>query len=64
MSEGKGTLLEKKKANGTTFSSNFILSQIFTSEWTLSLNRVGTSKEKAKKGGILSITDFILAVKR
>ena len=38
MSEGIETLLEKKKANGITFGSNFILSEIFSSEWTLSLN--------------------------
>ena len=29
MSEGKETLLEKKKANGTMLGSNFILSMIF-----------------------------------
>ena len=38
MSEGIETLLEKKKANGIMFGSNFILSEIFISEWTLSLN--------------------------
>ena len=32
MSEGKETLLEKMKANGTIFELNFILSQIFISE--------------------------------
>ena len=37
MSEGIETLLEKKKANGTMLGSNFILSEIFISEWTLSL---------------------------
>ena len=37
MSEGKETLLEKMKANGTLFEFNFILSEIFISEWTLSL---------------------------
>ena len=37
MSKGKETLLEKMKANGTIFELNFILSQIFISEWTLSL---------------------------
>ena len=37
MSEGKETLLEKMKPNGTIFELNFILSQIFISEWTLSL---------------------------
>ena len=37
MSEGKETLLGKKKANGTMLGSNFILSIIFVSEWTLSL---------------------------
>ena len=36
MSEEKETLLEKMKANGTIFELNFILSQIFISEWTLS----------------------------
>ena len=38
MSEGIETLLEKKKANGIMFGSNFILSEIFISEWTLSLS--------------------------
>ena len=38
VSEGKETLLKKKKANGTMFWANFILLQIFTSECTLSLN--------------------------
>ena len=37
MSEGIETLLEKKKANGIMFGSNFILSEILISEWTLSL---------------------------
>ena len=37
MSEGIETLLEKRKANGILFGSNFILSEIFISEWTLSL---------------------------
>ena len=37
MSEGKETLLEKKKANGTMLGSNFILSIIFVSECNLSL---------------------------
>ena len=37
MSKGKETLLEKLKANGTIFELSFILSQIFNSEWTLSL---------------------------
>ena len=32
------TLLEKTKANGKIFELNFILSQIFISEWTLSLS--------------------------
>ena len=36
MSEGKETLLELKKVNRTMWS-NFILSIIFVSEWTLSL---------------------------
>ena len=36
MSEGKETLLEKKKANDTKMGSNFILSIIFVSECTLS----------------------------
>ena len=35
MSEGKKTLLEKKKANGTILWSNFILSMIIVSECTL-----------------------------
>ena len=38
MSEGKETLLEKKKPNGTMLGSNFILSIIFVSECTLSLS--------------------------
>ena len=38
MSEGIETLLEKKKANGIMFGSSFILSEIFISEWTLSLS--------------------------
>ena len=37
MSEGIETLLEPKKANGIMFGSSFILSEIFVSEWTLSL---------------------------
>ena len=37
MSEGMETLLEKKKANGKMFGSNLIWSEIFISEWTLSL---------------------------
>ena len=37
MSEGIGTLLEKKKANGIMLGSNFILSESFISECTLSL---------------------------
>ena len=37
MSEEIETLLQKKKANGIIFGSNFILSEIFISEWTLSL---------------------------
>ena len=37
MSEGIETLLEPKKANGIMFGSSFILSEIFISEWTLSL---------------------------
>ena len=37
MLKGKETLLEKIKANGTIFELSFILSQIFISEWTLSL---------------------------
>ena len=39
MSEGIETLLKKKKANGIMFGSNFILSEIFISEWTLSLRQ-------------------------
>ena len=35
-SEGKETLLEKMKANGPIFEFNFIFSEIFISEWTLS----------------------------
>ena len=35
-SEGKEKLLEKKKANGIMFGSNFILPENFISEWTLS----------------------------
>ena len=37
MSEGIETLLKKNKANGIMFGSNFIWSEIFISEWTLSL---------------------------
>ena len=37
MSEEKETLLKKKKANATIFVSDYILSEIFISEWTLSL---------------------------
>ena len=37
MSEGIETLLEKKKASGIMLGSNFILSEIFISECTLSL---------------------------
>ena len=40
MSEGKETLLEKKKENGTMLRSNFILSIMFVSECTLSLTEV------------------------
>ena len=34
---GIETLLEKKKANGIMFGSSFILSEVFISEWTISL---------------------------
>ena len=37
MSEEKERLLEKMKAKGTIFELNLILSEIFISEWTLSL---------------------------
>ena len=37
MSEERETLLEKVKANSTIFELKFISSQIFMSEWTLSL---------------------------
>ena len=37
MSKGIETLLEKKKANGIMFWSNFFLSENFIIEWTLSL---------------------------
>ena len=37
MSAAKEMLLEQKKVNGTMLGSNFILSIIFVSEWTLSL---------------------------
>ena len=37
MSEEKETVFKKMKANGTIFELSFILSQIFNSEWTLSL---------------------------
>ena len=40
--EGIEICLEKKKANGIMFGCNFILSEIFISEWTLSLR--GASK--------------------
>ena len=36
-SEGKETLIEKKKANGAVLESNFFWSIIFVSEWTLFL---------------------------
>ena len=38
MSEGTEKLLEKKKPNGIILESNFILSEIFIAEWTLSLD--------------------------
>ena len=38
MSEGIETLLEKKIANGIMLGSNFFLSEILISEWTLSLS--------------------------
>ena len=41
MSEGKETLLEKKKTNNTMLGSNFILCMILVSEWTLSLGGEG-----------------------
>ena len=44
MSEGKETLLEKMKANGTIFELNSMLSQIFISEWTLSLMVNGSTR--------------------
>ena len=34
---GLELMSEKKKANGIMFGSSFILSEIFISEWTLSL---------------------------
>ena len=37
LSEGIETLLEKKKATGIMLRPNFILSEIFISEWFLSL---------------------------
>ena len=37
MSEGIETLLEKKKANDIMLQANFILSEIYISEWTLSI---------------------------
>ena len=40
MLEGIETLLKEKKENGIMFGSNFILSEIFISEWTLSLSIV------------------------
>ena len=39
MSKEIETLLEKKKANGIMFGSDFILSEIFISDWTLSLSQ-------------------------
>ena len=44
MSEVIETLLEKKQANGIMFGSNFILSEIFNSEWTLSLISLAASR--------------------
>ena len=53
MSEEKETLLEKKKAYSTIFEFNFIFSQIFICEWTLSL--------RSSKGEFLGVG--LLAVK-
>ena len=53
MSEGIETLLEKKKANGIMFGSNFILSEIFISEWTLSLRCLSVH-------GVQSVYDKVL----
>ena len=49
MSEGKETLLEKMKANGTIFELNSMLSHIFISEWTLSL--ISTTMPPDEKNG-------------
>ena len=43
MSEGIETLLEKKKANGIMLGSNFIFSEIFISECTLTLSNSQSS---------------------
>ena len=65
MSEGIETLLEKKKANGIMFGSSFILSEIFISEWTLSLR---TFKTPRASGTIMafrtSIASSILITSR
>ena len=45
--EGKETLLEEMKANSTLFEFNIILSEIFISEWTLSLICILSCLEKA-----------------
>ena len=52
MSEGIETLLKKKKANGIIFGSYFILSDIFISEWTLSLKSL-LSKNLRREIGII-----------
>ena len=52
MSEGIETLLKKKKANGIIFGSYFILSDIFISEWTLSLKSL-LNKNLRREIGII-----------
>ena len=63
MSEGIETLLEKKKANGKMFWSNLILSEIFISEWTLSLRlfRVILELSGPIRGlvGLLKVTTWL-----
>ena len=44
MSEGIETVLGKNKGNGIMLGSNFILSEILISEWTLSLRQVMLGK--------------------
>ena len=51
MSEGIETLLEKKKGNGIMLGSNFIFSEIFISECTLSLNLTDRHEKRQEQSG-------------